>query len=128
MFKLSRAGEYALRGVVYIASKKGGDIVHVRKIAESQNVPEYFLTKVFSRLTRNGIIHSIRGNKGGFRLSRPPKKISVYDILTAVEGPLNFNDCFICKNSRKCKLKPVWDESMKKMLEVLKKHKIADVV
>ena len=128
MFKLSRAGEYALRGVVYIASRKGGDAIHIREISVAQDVSEYFLVKVFSRLVHNGIIHSIRGNKGGFRLSKPPGKISVYDILTAVEGPINFNDCFICKNSRKCKVKPVWDEAKKKMLEVLKKHKIADVV
>ncbi len=72
-------------------------------------------------------MQSVRGNKGGFRLSKSPKKISVYDILTAVEGPLNFNDCFVCKNSGKCNVKPVWDEAKKKMLDVLKQHKIADV-
>ncbi len=127
MFKLSRAGEYALRGVVYIASKNVDDAVHVAEIAKCQNVPEYFLVKVFSRLVRNGIIHSIRGNKGGFRLSKKPENISVYDIITAVEGPLNLNDCFICKNSSKCKMKPVWDEAKEKMMEVLKQHNIADV-
>ena len=127
MFKLSRAAEYAIRGVVHMASQEGAVPVHIKDIAREQEVPEYFLVKVFSRLVRAGIIVSIRGNKGGFRLSRHPNKISVYDIITAVEGPVDFNDCFICKNSMKCRVKPVWDEAKSRMLDVLKQHKIGEV-
>lgn len=127
MFKLSRAAEYAVRGVVYIASQKGDGAVHVKDIAKNQEVPEYFLVKVFSRLVRSGLIRSIRGNKGGFKLARPAKEISVYDIITAVEGPVELNDCIICKNSKKCKVKPVWTEAKSKMVGVLEAHKIADI-
>ena len=128
MFKLSRAAEYAVRGVVYIAGKEGGEVVHIREISEKQDVPEYFLVKVFSRLARNGIVYSVRGNRGGFKLAKPPGKISLFDILSAVEGPINLNDCLVCKNRRKCSVKPVWDRVKDDMVKVLKKSKIADMV
>lgn len=128
MFKLSRAGEYAIRGVVYIASKKPGKIVHIREIEKARNISGYFLVKVFNKLLSRGILQSVRGSRGGFRLGKPLNKISVLDIITAIEGPVNYNDCFICDNAGKCKMKGVWEEAKNKMIKVLESKKLSDIV
>ena len=128
MFKLSRAGEYALRGLIYIAGQKGGDTVGINCIARKQNIPEAFLVKVFGKLTTCGIIRSKRGKRGGFVLCRPPEDISLYDVLTAVEGDIQFNDCVFCENSKTCKISRVWTAARDGMLGVLKKKNVRDLV
>lgn len=128
MFKLSRGGEYAIRGIIYIASMKPGIIVQIKEIEKARNISGYFLVKVFSKLSNSGILQSVRGSRGGFRLAKPLNKISVLDIITAIEGPVNYNDCFICDNAGKCKMKGVWEEVKNKMIKVLESKKLSDIV
>ena len=128
MFKLSRAGEYALRGLIYIAGRKGGDTVGIREIARKQNIPEAFLVKVFNKLVLCGIVRSKRGNRGGFVLCRQPDNISLFDVITAVEGNIQLNDCMFCGNSGVCKVRHVWEDAREGMFNVLKKKNVKELV
>ncbi|MET3322385.1 UNVERIFIED_ORG: Rrf2 family protein [Peribacillus simplex] len=64
-------------------------------MAEFQGLPETFLSKVFGKLSKAGIVSSVPGVKGGYRLSKSPEEISFWDVIEAIEGP---KPIFQCKN------------------------------
>ncbi len=69
-------------------SSGGGELVKAASLAESQDIPLSFLQGILLDLRRAGLLHSHRGNEGGYALTRPPAEISVGDVLRAVGGAL----------------------------------------
>lgn len=67
--------------------------VSVSSLAEDMQVSADYLMQLFVRLRRAGLVKSVRGPRGGFKLSRPPAKITVGDIVRAVEGPVGLAPC-----------------------------------
>ena len=91
--RLTRRGDYALRAVVYIASQPEGRIVDLMDIASKQSIPRSFLAKILQQLVRAGILRSYMGTNGGFCLAKSAQNITFYDVVVAVEGPMNINFC-----------------------------------
>lgn len=87
--------EYALHCLVYLIDLPSKESVGIKDLAEFQGLPETFLSKVFGKLSKAGIVSSVPGVKGGYRLSRSPEDISFWDVVEAVEGP---KPIFQCKN------------------------------
>ncbi|MCW8131844.1 MAG: Rrf2 family transcriptional regulator [Planctomycetota bacterium] len=80
----SQTAEYAMRAVVYLAEFDGK--LHVTQdIAAATKVPAGYLAKVLQALSRAGLVSGSRGLHGGFRLARDPGKITLFDVLNAVE-------------------------------------------
>jgi len=125
MVRLTRAGEYAIRGMVYLSQRPREELTLISDIAKSQKVSASFLAKIFQGLTKAGLVESQRGKAGGVNLGREPGRISLRDILEAVEGPIAINRCLRskdrCENAPKCPLSGVWREAQEKLLEVLQK-------
>ncbi len=71
MRPISKKGDYAIRGMVYLASQAPGRVVLVSEIARAMDVPPLFLAKIFQQFTKLGLVKSFRGSGGGFS-SRPP--------------------------------------------------------
>jgi Rrf2 family protein len=86
--KLTRASSYAIQAVLYMAAKQDHDAVASHEIARAKHIPERFLLKVLRPLVSARLLLSLRGPNGGYRLARPPGKITVLEILEAVEGPI----------------------------------------
>lgn len=112
MLKLSKKTEYALMAVKYIALNKNAEYTTAREIADSYNIPLELLAKVLQQLKRNEIINSFQGNKGGYALSRLPEKITLIDIISAIETDYQLTDCFKesstekdCEHFNCCKIK-----------------------
>lgn len=93
--QLTRQADYAIRAVLYLATSP---LANVQEIAEAQGVPKEFLAKILQTLSRKGIVITLRGVGGGVSLARPPEKISVLDVLEAIEGPPVINRCLITPN------------------------------
>jgi Rrf2 family protein len=112
MMGLTRKGEYAIRGMVYLARQEPGKLILVNEIAETVAVPQSFLAKIFQGLARLGLVRSSRGAGGGFALARPAAEISLREVIEAVEGPICTNRCVIdagfCDRSGNCTVHPVW--------------------
>ena len=72
--KLSTKGRYGLRAMVDIASNSAQGAVCISSIAERQNLSESYLEQLMSLLRKAGVIESVRGAGGGYRLTRPPEK------------------------------------------------------
>lgn len=97
--KLSTKGRYAVTALADIALNGGtpggqGDLlVSLSEIAERQSISLSYLEQLFVRLRRAGLVDSVRGPGGGYRLARPPREISIADIMTAVDERLNAMGC-----------------------------------
>lgn len=86
--------EYGIHSLICMVDGKGeGREMNVREIAELQGVPYDYLGKIFTKLSRAGLVISSEGKGGGFILSRPPDQISVLDIVEAIDGEKSIFDC-----------------------------------
>lgn len=87
--KLSRSTGYAILAVGYIAQHQGQGVVLSQAIAAAYDIPLEYLLKILQQLVRADILRSKRGPRGGFSLGRTTNKISLLDILEAVDGPMS---------------------------------------
>jgi Rrf2 family protein len=89
---ISQTAEYALRAMVYLADQKSEPHT-TAQIAEAAGIPAGYLAKVMQSLGRAKLVHSQRGLKGGFVLTRDPKEISLLDVVNAVDPVRRFHRC-----------------------------------
>lgn len=112
---LTKAGEYAVRCMVYLAGKGGLDVVPRKGIAEAMDIPGPFLAKIAQDLSRAGLIQVVQGARGGYRLLKPADQITLLDVIEAVEGEIFLNECLFrpesCGRSRHCKVHRVWQKA-----------------
>ena len=129
--KLTRGGEYGIRGVLYLARHDDGKVSMLSAIAEAQDVPPRFLAKIFQALAKAGVVKSHRGAKGGFSLARPASEITIKDVIEAIEGPIYLNVCLVaegeCDRDKICPVHAVWQEAQEKMMSVLAGANFADL-
>jgi Rrf2 family iron-sulfur cluster assembly transcriptional regulator len=90
--KLSNKARYAVRALFDIAFYHEAGSAQVKEIAERQAIPPRFLEQIFQDLKRAGIVESKRGPQGGYRLARDADKVTLADIVRAVEGPIVLGD------------------------------------
>lgn len=86
--KMSRTCTYAISAAVCIASGNQEQLVIGRDLAQMLGLPQGFLLRILVSLSRAGILWSSKGPNGGYRLARPGNKITLLDVVEAVEGPL----------------------------------------
>jgi Rrf2 family protein len=91
--RISAKGRYALAATIHLAQKyDSGEYTTVLSISERFGISKIYLEQVFSLLKRGNIVNSVKGAQGGYQLARPPKNISLYDVLSAVELTLFENN------------------------------------
>ncbi|MGD8740277.1 MAG: Rrf2 family transcriptional regulator [Desulfobacterales bacterium] len=124
MMRLTRAGEYAVRCILYLASQGVNVISNRKRIAEAMDIPEQFLSKIGQQLARAGIIEIVQGAKGGLRLVVSPEKLNLLDVVEAVIGEIFLNDCVIrpesCHRSNTCTVNRVWETARNQLRETLR--------
>jgi Rrf2 family protein len=86
--KLSRASSIALHAVLYLSARKSDSLVGSQDIARLLGITENRLVRVLKSLVSIRLLWSLRGPRGGYRLVRPASRISVLEIIEAVDGPL----------------------------------------
>ena len=87
--QFTKAEEYGMLGVLYLAQKNDSSVTPLSEISEARQIPEKFLAKIFQALAKSGIVKSYRGVRGGFTLSRNPDRINVREILESIQGPFH---------------------------------------
>ncbi len=93
--KYSVMVEYALHSLVYLIDIPSDETIGIKDLAEFQGLSETYLSKVFSKLSKAGIVISVPGVNGGYKLAKEPTNISFWDVIRAVEG---IKPIFQCKN------------------------------
>ncbi|OFW08192.1 MAG: hypothetical protein A3H96_23540 [Acidobacteria bacterium RIFCSPLOWO2_02_FULL_67_36] len=113
MLRLSKKSDYALIAMKHLATRPGAASASAREIAEQYDIPIELMAKVLQRLVRRGLLASHQGTRGGYRLSKPSRDISVADIIQAIDGPLTVTACSTeaenCGQFAKCSVRdPLW--------------------
>lgn len=133
---LSNTCKYAIRALVFLALQQQGDEkIGIKRIAEELRIPAPFLGKIMQQLAKNKILNSTKGPHGGFALAKEPEDISLYDIVSVIDGTDVFDQCLfglkICENDpAKKALCPLHKESepvRKQLVELYKTHSIGEV-
>lgn len=86
--KLTRASVYALHALVHMAEHGENKPLASHEAAKARGIPERFLLKVLKPLVTAGILVSVKGPHGGYRLAKPTNKITLLDVVQAVDGPI----------------------------------------
>lgn len=129
--ELTRKGEYAIRGIIHLAQLPPGKVALISEIAEATDVPQTFLAKILQSFAKIGIVQSFRGAGGGFMLGRSASRITLREVVEAVEGPILPNRCLIgsgtCERDSTCGVHPVWRQVQQRVVEVLDGVTIEDL-
>jgi Rrf2 family iron-sulfur cluster assembly transcriptional regulator len=138
--RLSTRGRYAVMAMVELASRAGagsvrgnaGRPVSLAEIADAQLLSLAYLEQLFARLRRGGLVASVRGPGGGYRLGRPAGQITLADITDAVEEPIRATRCEEggpgCVAVKRCLTHDLWAELGEQIRLFLAHVTLADVV
>jgi Rrf2 family protein len=127
---LSNAGEYAVRAMLHLASLETNKVIKIVEISKTWDIPESFLRKILVSLSKAGLVVSSRGVNGGYSLARPTHKITLLDIVIAIEGNIYLNKCMMapemCENIDWCPVHNVWTKAQHAYSEVLNSTTLED--
>ena len=130
--QITRAADYALRGMTYLARQEPGELSTIKEISSEEGVPEKFMRKLFHILHKRGFIDSTRGKLGGIRLDIDSEEVTMLDIIEAVDGPLALNLCLegpdLCDRIDLCPMYDIWCEAQASVNQVLKQYSLKDIV
>lgn len=131
--KVSSRSEYGIRALLELAQRFGAGYVQSGEIAVVRDIPESYLYQLLITLRKAGLIRSRRGPQGGHMLARPPERISLAEILSALEGPLALTACAQeetgdeCSFSQWCVVRDVWKQVTRAAEEILEQTSLADL-
>jgi len=137
--RLSTKGRYAVMAMADLAgqaSESQSEIkpVALADIAERQDISLSYLEQLFAKLRRGGLVTSVRGPGGGYRLSRPSNELRIADIIVAVDEPLTATRCKpgsakgCTKTGARCVTHDLWEELGQQIHVFLSSVSLADVV
>lgn len=128
--KLSTRGRYACRAAIVLARNYGRS-VSIDKVSTDQKISKRYLEHIFTRLRRAGLVAGTRGSRGGYTLTRRPEKVTVSDIILAVEGPVGpvrcVDDPDSCERSSSCATHLLWKEAAQVLGKLFDKCTIAQL-
>ncbi len=126
----SKECEYAIRAMTYLAQHADRRCM-AKEIAEKENLPQHFLSKILQTLVREKLLESAKGPKGGFQLSKPAKTITLYHIKKFVDGVDDLNECAVgltkCNDEMPCPLHDDFKPIREKVKNYLKSTSLADM-
>ena len=131
MFKVNKLTDYAT--VVLIEIARADTVRSTQRIAERTGIPLPTVAKLMKNLNRAGLVASTRGAGGGYALGRPPKEISVADVIQAVEGPIALTACADtsdeqCSIEALCPVQGKWNRVNTAVRSALAEVTLADMV
>ena len=128
--KLTKKSHYAVKALLDLSLDSENKPVSVTTIAKRQDLPAPYLEKILLKIRRAGLIKSIRGVQGGYKLALPPEKISIADILTAVGDkiePLVTNDNPDNDSAEDWVTSSLWRRLNQKLVDALYQITLADL-
>ena len=109
--RLTTKGRFAVTAMVDLATRGGAAPVTLAGISERQDISLSYLEQLFGKLRRHNIVESVRGPGGGYYLARPGSQISIADIISAVDEPMDATNCEgkgDCKDGKPCSTHALW--------------------
>ncbi|MCL2015991.1 MAG: Rrf2 family transcriptional regulator [Defluviitaleaceae bacterium] len=132
--KISTRGRYGLRALVELANCNADQCMSLREIANRHGMSENYLEQLFVPLKKAGLVVSVRGAQGGYKLNRPAETITAADIIQVLEGSLSPADCIEDANYEcpaatcdTCHVKTVWQKLYLGITEILGTIRLSDL-
>jgi Rrf2 family iron-sulfur cluster assembly transcriptional regulator len=129
--KISRSTGYALLAVGYLAQHQDRRIILSQDISKEYNIPLEYLLKILQQLVRANVLRSKRGPRGGFSLAKPVKKISLLQIIEAVDGPM-VSHLDLAEHARREKFsvrtEQIYEKAIAQAKSVFEKTKLSDLL
>lgn len=130
--QITNQADYALRAMLYLARLGYGKRAPSNVIAEEMSMSRIFLSRINTQLVNARLITTWRGARGGVALTRPASEISVYDVLTAVDGPFRLVGCIddpaCCPFSDTCPLHKFWIRTEEVLANQLRGTSLQDLI
>ncbi len=130
--RLTRAAEYAIRCMVYLARQGQGVLTARQEISRRAEIPTHFLAKIAQDLARAGFIEIRQGARGGFVLLRRPEEISLLEVVETMIGEIYLNDCVVrpssCSVTCSCAVHRVWMRARDQLRQTLAAVDFAQLV
>ncbi len=132
--RVSTRGDYASRALLSLALRDDGSPTSVRDLAERTGLPQPYLEQIMLSLKGAGLVRSKRGVGGGYVLARPTHAVTLAEIVSAADGPINAGDFGephrngACDHEGQCVLLEVWADVGHHMREHLASYTLADMV
>ncbi len=120
--RLTTKGRFAVTAMLDLATRGGRGPVTLSAISERQKISLSYLEQLFGKLRRSKIVESVRGPGGGYYLARPAEKITIADIVLAVDEPLDATSCGgkgNCHDDRQCLTHELWTGLNERILDYL---------
>lgn len=116
--------QYALRALIYLASKEGGGPSLGTDIAKGESIPKQFLSKILHSLRNKGLVVTTKGPGGGYQIARSAEKITINDVVEAIDGKIDLNNVCVlgldkCSDKESCALHQHWKLFRKEYIEVI---------
>ena len=128
---LTRRGDYGVRAMIALANDHEDGWLSVPRISAAMQIPERFLPRVMTDLTRAGLVEGRSGRTGGYRLARPPAAISLLDVISAIEPEPDLRSCVLrggpCGLDGRCSVHEAFTSAREAMLERLDTVSLDDV-
>lgn len=130
---LSQTAEHALRAVLYLGGRGRDELVSADRIAAALGTPPNYTAKTLRRLSRKGLLRSVRGPHGGFQLRVDPDALSLARLVDAVdERAVDGAVCLLgdrpCDPGRPCAAHPRWSALQQRMNELMEQTSVGDLL
>ena len=128
---ISTRGRYALRVMIDLAEHIDEGYIPLQTIAKRQGISEKYLESILAVLSKAGLLDAVRGKGGGYRLSKPAKEYTAFEVLSLTEGTLAPVTCLErgqqCENAVNCRTLPLWQGLDQVIAAYLCSYTLADL-
>jgi Rrf2 family protein len=131
MLKLTKKADYGLIAMKHLAEHSGSGSCSAKDVADSYGIPPEAMAKILQRLVKAGLLHSQHGTNGGYTLARDPARISAFEVIKAIDGPLLITSCVTvrgeCDQSERCNIREPLRRVNHSIEEVLRRITISEM-
>ncbi|HWA14068.1 MAG TPA: Fe-S cluster assembly transcriptional regulator IscR [Burkholderiales bacterium] len=129
--RLTTKGRFAVTAMIDLAMHNGEGPVTLSEISERQKISLSYLEQLFGKLRRQELVSSVRGPGGGYNLAKPGDRVSVADIITAVDEPIDATQCGgreNCRDEQKCITHDLWTDLNRHIFDYLRDVTLGELV
>ncbi|MGC8763465.1 MAG: RrF2 family transcriptional regulator [Acidobacteriota bacterium] len=131
MIGIGRQADYGARIVLHLSGLEPGAQVTAAEIARMRLIPPVLIRRLVSRLSKAGILRTARGSGGGLSLARSPSRISLADVVEAIEGPIALNGCVVspgaCPLAARCPIQRAWVRASRELRVSLRRVRFSQL-
>jgi Rrf2 family protein len=129
MLKLTKKADYGLMAMKHLAEHAGS--CSAKDVADAYGIPQEALAKILQRLVKAGLLHSQHGSNGGYTLARDASKISAFEVIRAIDGPLFITSCVTvrgeCDQTHRCNIREPLRQVNQSIETVLRRITISEM-